>query len=125
LDESLLSRIIDVSLVHDNDALEVSQYGFHVFPMERIAGRVVRRTEKNHLRPRVDLFGNSVEIQLKITAKIYLTNGDVVDLSRNFVHTIGRRDQNHIVPTWFAECTKQQIDGLVASVAQKNMLGRN
>jgi hypothetical protein len=68
---------------------------------------------------------DSISMQLEVSVQENLTTLDVVDVSAHLVHAVGRDYAYHVVATGFAEDAVGQVDGLVAAVAQKDVLGRN
>ena len=47
----------------------------------------------------------------------------IVDVGTHLIHAIGRLNCNYVVDTRFAETAIGQVDGLVATIAKKNILG--
>ena len=62
---------------------------------------------------------------LEMLVEQYGTILYVVDIGAHLIHTVGGLDGHYIIHAWLAETAIGQVDGLVATVAQKDALGRH
>ena len=62
--------------------------------------------------------------QTEIGAERHLAQLHVVDVRRHAVHAVGGGDGHGVVETGLAENAEAEVDGFVATVAHKNLLGR-
>ena len=120
----LLSEVY-VGLIHDDDALETLDDLDDFVAVERVARGVVGRTEPYYLRVLVAGCQQFLCMQLEVLVKQNLTALDVVDVGTHLVHAVGGCDAHYVVAPWLAENAEGQVDGLVAAVAEEDVLGRH
>ena len=63
-------------------------------------------------------------MELEVLVKKHLAVFDVVDVGTHLIHAVGGGDADHVVDTRLAENAIDKVDGLVASVAQEDVLSK-
>lgn len=115
---------IRIRLVHDDQSFELSEQGQNLFPAQVVARRVVGRAEENQFGVLVGSRQQVGSLELEIRVELHLAVLHVVDIGTDLIHAVGRLDGHHVVDARTAERPERKVDGLVAAVAQEDMLGR-
>ena len=123
--ESSLGREIAVSLIYHHDAIEQTEHLYYRLAIDMVARRVVRTAEPNHLSVLVagidDFLGRNLIVLVEQHGAIL----HVVHIGTHLIHSVCRRNRYNIVLARTAEHTVNQVDGLIRTVAQENLVFRN
>ena len=109
-EESRPGGEVDVGFVEDDHAVEFAEQPFDAGRREGVARGVVRGAEPQQTGA---LVGG---------AERDLAHLDVVDVGGDAVHAVGRGDRNGVVDARTAEDAVAEVDGLVAAVADEDLL---
>ena len=120
-----LGSKINVSLIHHHNTAERIKHLADFCQRQQVAGGVVRAAQESHLGNVPAVFSKGGTIELIPGLQHELDVVHVVDISTNLVHAIGRMNSYHAVHPGGAERTENQVDGLVAAVAQEDALRRH
>ena len=116
---------VDVGLVHDHDAPERAQERFNLLFREYVAGRIVRGTDEHQGSLPVTGRKHRFRVHREVLPEHHRPEFDVIGGSGNRVHSVARGDRHRIRLARNAEHPEEQVDGLIASVADEQTLGRN
>ena len=120
--ECALRREVAVGFVDDDNTLEFLQNLYDCFAVDVIARRIVRTANPDYLRLFIAGFQQFSGRNLIVFIEQYRAILYIVDVCTYFIHSVSRRNRYHIILSWAAEYTVNQIDGLVRTVAQEDFL---
>ena len=117
-----LGKII-VSLIQHHQSFELTKYLYNFRTEQIISCRVIRRAKENQFGVFIGSRQQFIGRELEVIIQQYFPIFHIVHIGTNLIHTISRVDGYDIIFSRFAECTKNQVDGFIATVSKKNMLG--
>ena len=116
---------VAVGLVDDDDTLELVDDLQHLLAVDGVARGVVGRAYPDELRVVVGSSQQLLGRNLELFVEQHRTVLHVVDVGTDLVHTVGGLDGNDIVAAGLTEDAVGQVDGLVATVAEEDVLLAN
>ena len=117
-------RKIIVSLIQHYQSFKLTKNLFYFGTKQIISRRIIRRTKENQFGMLVGSCQQFVSRELEVIIQQYFPIFHIVYIGTDLIHSIGRINSYYIIFTRFTESTKDQVDGFITAVSEKNMFGR-
>ena len=123
--ERFLRREVAVCLIHNHNALKSLNDFLYLLTRKSIARRIVWWTDENDFSVLVTRCQKRIGIHVIILIQRHLTVLHIVHISTHLIHTISGVNSHHIIFTRTAEDAIRQINRLITTITQEDILHRH
>ena len=120
-----LGREVAICLIDDDDALEGTEDMLYLLTLEGVARRVVGRTDEDDLCVVVACGKETVGVKVEGVSEGHFAVLHIVDVGAHLIHAVCRVYGYNIVDAGTAEDAEWEVNGLIATVAEEDVVDCN